>query len=420
MKKLLAIIVLGLLLNTNAQAKHRTFDDPLYHYGRWEVKGSENHYKFQSNLREDKDVLKEIKNTKKTGLISYLLFEDDKIVIDESDIPDKTRKGKDNEAEKIWMANENYLDANSSELKKDDPYYQRRLNALLQAHSMGKSLVSYVTGHAICEGYISSVDEKLTGWDIIENTLFDNQVLIDLLNMQAGDQKYIGERNYRTDNILHKVKIKVDEFGIENKNGKPINVNTIPLKKVMGLNFFQNSKKSSSTYNYNALVTNIIMNYVIFKTGDDWEKLLHKVFNEHVKVKDNVYFHQTEQYPLKGSGRYSFYATRYDYLRIAKTIMDDWNNNTCAGKYLKTIYERRISKNITGYKQAASVAGRTKKYGGQFHFDLDGLKKRKILGMDGMGGQQIIIDFEKKRIIVVNTLDQHYNWKKIVYKKIKQ
>jgi len=44
MKKLLAIIVLGLLLNTNAQAKHKTFDDPLYHWNRWEVKGSENHY----------------------------------------------------------------------------------------------------------------------------------------------------------------------------------------------------------------------------------------------------------------------------------------------------------------------------------------------------------------------------------------
>ena len=87
---------------------------------------------------------------------------------------------------------------------------------------------------------------------------------------------------------------------------------------------------------------------------------------------------------------------------------------------MATIYERRIKKNIQGYEQAASVAGRTKKYGGQFHFDLDGLKERKILGMDGMGGQQIIIDFEKKRIIVVNTLDQHYNWKKIVYKKIKQ
>ena len=385
MKKLLAIIVLGLLLNTNAQAKHRTFDDPFYHWNRFEAKGSENHYKFQSNLREDKDVLKEIKNTKRTGLISYLLFEDDKIVIDESDIPDKTRKGKNNKAEKIH-------------------------NGLLQSHSMGKSLVSYVTGHAICEGYISSVDEKLTGWDVIENTLYDNQVLIDLLNMQAGDQRYVGE----------KIKPRHDGY-LKNKKwgGRKIHVNTVGLKRLMK-EYFQNTEKSQPVYNYSALTTNVIMNYVIFKTGDDWKKLLHKVFNEHVKVKDNVYFHQTAQYPLKGSGRYSFYATRYDYLRIAKTIMDDWNNNTCAGKYLKTIYERRIKKNITGYKQAASAAGRTKKYGGQFHFDFVGLEKRKILGMDGMGGQQIIIDFEKKRIIVLNTLDQHYNWKKIVLKKLKQ
>ena len=35
------------------------------------------------------------------------------------------------------------------------------------------------------------------------------------------------------------------------------------------------------------------MNYTIFKAGDDWQKLLNKVFNEHVKVKNNVYFHQT-------------------------------------------------------------------------------------------------------------------------------
>ena len=379
------IIVLGLLLNTNAQAKHKTFDYPFLHWNTFEAKGSENHYKFQSNLRKDKDVLKEIKNTKKTGLISYLLFEDDKIVIDESDIPDKTRKGKNNEAERI-------------------------INGLLQSHSMGKSLVSYVTGHAICEGYISSVDEKLTGWDVIENTLYDNQVLIDLLNMQAGDQRYVGERiKPHIDNILKNKK---------NKYGKKINVNTTPLKILME-KYFQNTKKSRRVYNYSALTTNVIMNYVIFKTGDDWEKLLHKVFNEHVKVKDNVYFHQTVTYPYKGSGRYSFFATRYDYLRIAKTIMDDWNNNTCAGKYLKTIYERRISKDIQGYK-VAGISGYAKKYGGQFHFDFVGLKKRKILGMDGMGGQNIMIDFERKRIIVVNTLDQHYNWKKIVYKKIKQ
>ena len=57
-----------------------------------------------------------------------------------------------------------------------------------------------------------------------------------------------------------------------------------------------------------------------------------KLLNSHNKVS----IHPRE------TGRYSFYANRYDYLRIGKRILDDWNNDTCVGKYLKTIYEQRI------------------------------------------------------------------------------
>tara|TARA_B100000767_G_C19512585_1_gene429074 strand:+ start:225 stop:341 length:117 start_codon:yes stop_codon:yes gene_type:complete len=35
------------------------------------------------------------------------------------------------------------------------------------------------------------------------------------------------------------------------------------------------------------------MNYTIFKTADDWEKLLKKIFNEYAIIKDMVWFHQT-------------------------------------------------------------------------------------------------------------------------------
>jgi hypothetical protein len=166
------------------------------------------------------------------------------------------------------------------------------------------------------------------------------------------------------------------------------------------------------------------MNYVIFKTGDDFQKLLNKVFKEDAKIKYSVFFHKTIRTRYldqeKGEyGRYSFYAHRYDYLRIAKAVMDHWNNDTCVGKYLKTVYERRINKNREGYN-TQSASQYSKKYGGQFHFDIIGLTKRKILAMDGFGGQQIIIDFDKERIIVVNSRDRHYNWKKIVHKKLKQ
>ena len=380
MKKLLGIIILSLLVSniTFANKNKRTWDYPFLDYKEWEVKGSENHYKFQSNLREDKDVLKEFKNDKKTGIISYLLFEDDKIVIDVSDIPKKVSSG------------------------------DTIIDGLLPSHSMGKSLVSYVTGHAICEGYIDNVNVKLDDWPLIKSTLYDNSVLLDLLNMKGGDQKWVGERMKNgSDNRI--------------KGPKKENVNVIGLMKVMNV-YLRGSEKSKLIYNYSALTTNVIMNYVKHKTGADWDKLLHKVFNEHVGVKNSVYFSKSRKY-LKYddfvSARYSFYADRYDYLRIAKTMMDDWHNDTCAGKYLKTIYENRVQKK-DNTKKATDVGLYTKSYGGQIHFDIFGIDKtRKILGLSGFAGQQILIDLDNKRIIVVSSLYRNYNWKKIVYSVIK-
>ena len=380
MKKLLGIVLLGLLLSTNAYANKNknTWDYPLLVYSGWVIKGSENHYKFQSNLRKDKDVLKEFKNNKNTGIISYLLFEDDKIVIDESDIPTSVQ------GDKI-------------------------IDGLLPSHSMGKSLVSYVTGHAICEGYIDSVNVKLNDWPLIKDTLYEDAILLDLLNMKGGDQKWVGERrNVGSDNRIKGSK-------------KEENVNVIGLVKVMN-KYLRGTEKSKLIYNYSALTTNVIMNYVKHKTGEDWDKLLHKVFNEHVKVKNNVQFQKSRKY-LKYedfvSGRYSFYANRYDYLRIAKTMMEDWHNDTCAGKYLKTIYENRIKKK-DNVKHSTDVGLYTKSYGGQIHFDIFGIKKeRKILGLSGFAGQNILIDLDNKRIIVVNSLYRNYNWKKIGYSVIK-
>jgi len=379
MKKLLGILVLGLIICniTYAKKNKNTWDYPLLFYKGWEVKGSENHYKFQSNLREDKDVLKEFKNNKETGIISYLLFEDGKIVIDESDIP-------------ISIQGDKIIDG------------------LLPSHSMGKSLVSYVTGHAICEGYIDNVNVKLNDWPLIKNTLYENSILLDLLNMKAGDQKWVGERrNVGSDNRI--------------KGSKNENVNVIGLMKVMN-EYLRGTEKSKLVYNYSALTTNVILNYVKYKTGDDWEKLLNKVYSEHVGVKNSVYLQRSKKY-LKTdfiSARYSFYANRYDYLRIAKAMMDDWHNDTCAGKYLKTIYEGRVKKKDST-KEADDVGLYTKAYGGQFHFDIYGIKKtRKIIGMSGFAGQQILIDLDNKRIIVVNSLYKNYNWKKIVHSVIKK
>ena len=381
MQKIILILIFNLLISANSYAKHQYEEYSFNAFWNYIITGSDNYYQFQSDLIQDKDVIKELKNQKKTRLVSYLLFEDDKIKIDEQNLP----------------------------------IIVQIHNGLLPSHSMGKSLVSYVTGYAICEGYIDNLDVKLDDWSTVKGTLYEGQKLIDLLNMRAGDQKIIGEKKFNTDNWI--------------KDNRDLNVNVYPIKEIMKLDILQTTKKSKPVYNYNALATNIIMNYTIFKVGDDYQKLLNKVFKEDAKIKNSVFFHKTIRSRFKNQakgeyGRYSFYADRYDYLRIAKSIMDHWNNDTCVGKYLKTIYEQRINKNKKSYDGDRlgqfDVAMYTKKYGGQFHFDIIGLSKRKILGMSGFGGQNIIIDFEKERIIVVNSRDRHYNWKKIVLKKLKK
>ena len=87
---------------------------------------------------------------------------------------------------------------------------------------------------------------------------------------------------------------------------------------------------------------------------------------------------------------------------------------------MRTINDNKVKKGHEGYK-AYQIGAYTKKYGGQFHMDFVGINKdRTIWGMDGHGGQQIVMDMDTGNIIIVNSVDQHYNWKKIVYNVMKK
>ena len=328
-------------------------------------------YDFEFDLQTNKlsVKVKEQISIKDTGLVSYILFENNKILVDEN------RKS-----------------------KYKGPY---------PSHSIGKSLVSLVTGYALCGGYINHTVYDRIDYPTVAGTLYENQKLIHLLNMQAGDDEIVGERMYDWDNPI---------------KGKGPNVNTIPIKKVMKKYFKGvDGLEPGTYYNYSAMTTNVIMNYVIYKTGDDWNKLLHKIFVEDAKVAKRVYFHKTLYANKTGNrksgeyGRYSFYADRYDYLRIANMIMSHWKNDTCVGKYLKTMYENRVDKSFNDYNVFRGNHAATQSYGGQFHFDPIGIEDRPILMMDGAHGQQVVIDFDNNRIITAHSEERNYDYYSLVY-----
>ena len=364
--------------------------DRLYKY---KIDKSENYVEFKSAItnNEISKVVEEQINKKKSkdgdyGMVSFILFEDGVIKIDQ--------------------------------FKKS-----KYRNGYMPSHSVGKSLVSLVTGYAMCGGYIDGINHNID-YPTVANTLYENQKLLNLLNMAAGDEHIIGQRYYKTDN-----KIK----------GKGQNVNTQPIRRIMKKYFkdtkpfrdVENGTWNTTTgqmefqkYNYSAMTTNIIMNYVIYKTGDDWNKLLHKVFTEDAKVKRNVYFGKSIQKNKEGNrskgeyGRYTFYADRYDYLRIAYSMMNHWNNDTCVGKYLKTMYENRIDRGVDYTDNISTEDGNHRvalTYGGQFLWDAVGIEDRPILMMDGAWGQQVVIDFDNNRIVTAHSTDRYYDYYNLIY-----
>ena len=115
----------------------------------------------------------------------------------------------------------------------------------------------------------------------------------------------------------------------------------------------------------------------------------------------------------------TFLATRYDYLRMSKAMLDDWQNDTCEGKYLKSLFERKIKKNQQWENNKDSF-GLTKYYAGFFHTGLKGMKNRPIFIMDGYGGQIFTIDFERARIVATIAIHRDFNWKKMGYSVIKK
>lgn len=287
------------------------------------------------------------------------------------------------------------------------------------SHSMGKSITSYLMGYAICNGYISSIDDTISDWPLMENTLYFGQPIINLLNMSAGDtnviEQYSGSFIKTGAGIHSQPLIEAVENEDELKNTKPV---------------------ENASYSYSNLTSDILFNYIAHRVGDDFDSFLSKFYQKKIGIKYSVKLElnrlrngappSIKNFTAQGAWRYGILATRYDYVRIAIAIMKDWNNNTCEGRYLKEIYERAVPKSRKGdwgprhdgghpgFNTAAS------RYAGQFYTSVYGLYDKNILVMNGADGQQIVINLDDERIIVISAGQANwYNTKSIAYDLIK-
>ena len=300
--------------------------------------------------------------------------------------------------------------------------FKAKLNnsSYFPSHSMGKSITSYLIGHAICQGYIKSIDEPIHDWPLMESTLYYGQPLINLLNMKAGDTKVMNRKNHsafaKTGRGIHgnAPLIRAAQNPLELKDTKPI---------------------KNPPYWYSNLTADILFNYMMHRVGGDFDNFITNFYKSKIKIEYPVYLwmnptttNSTKIRIKEGAGQYGISATRYDFLRIAKAIMDDWQNDTCEGQYLKELYDRRVRNHKKSISwNSLQDDGRhhafmdtSAKYGGQFWTDFNGLWNKNILVMNGYNGQEIAIDMDNSRIVVISAVKSgHYDTKKLGYEPIK-
>ena len=257
----------------------------------------------------------------------------------------------------------------------------------------------------------------------MENTLYYGQPLIKLLNMTAGDT-----------NVIRRNEVRFIKTGRHIHGNGPLSVaarNPLELANTKPI--------SAPTMSYSNLTTDVIFNYMMHRVGSDFDSFIANFYQNKVRIKHPIYlemnpleglpyFASTEDRIKQGAGRYGVSATRYDYLRIAKAMMDDWQNDTCEGKYLKSVYDRRVSRNrrIDTWNKKdrrwgeADFGNVSKTYGGQFWTGIVGLLGRNVLVMNGANGQNIAMDMDNSRIVVISAgKSNHVNMKKLAYEPLK-
>lgn len=261
-------------------------------------------------------------------------------------------------------------------------------------HSTGKSITSYIVGHAICEGYISSIDEPVD-WPQMSETLYQGQPLIDLLNMKAGD--------------AHTV-----QPGATRWKGSGEHHRRLRLQQVAKI--LRGTQESGKALFYNNTLTDLIANYTAYKAGDQFDTLMKKIFREKVKIENPVYLEKQNRIS------YSYFITRNDLLRIAVAMMKDYQNGTCVGQYLKDLQAQQIPWPNYGAhdKRTVLMMNYARYYGGQFYWGFDGMRSRNIMGANGALGQNILIDLDNSRIVVTQAIAAGWDTKALMVDVIKK
>ena len=250
--------------------------------------------------------------------------------------------------------------------------------------SMSKSVTSYLLGKALCFGLIDSLQDPLVKYiPELNGTYYANVRIIESLNMSAGDGKiYAGGSGGAGGDWTHYIgPIHDGKGGV--------------LELVAKMKNFKPPKKKRFKYtNVNTDLLAIAIDRVASEgIGEFANNVLAQPGGlEHV----TQYKSDANSAPLAHG---SFYATRYDWLRITIKINEDFNSDSCIGDYLRSAVDDSVSVNANEHGCS--------KYGKFFWHKCK--TARKALQMKGHGGQRSVFDPKTGRVLVIHSIRKDYN-----------
>ena len=360
--KLLHISIISLLFtlifNTTSFSKHLNDKSKKVHdeYLEKRIVGSRskfNNIKIQpandiksltKKLIENKNTKKIDKIIKKKSLLSVLYFDGENIVVDKK----------------------------SKKIKNDTKLYSL---------SISKSFLSYILGNAICDGYIKSLDDKISKYvPEAKGTLYENSTFKELIDMAAGDKNFASREPGSA-----KLFYAVDVMG----------------RKTTAKDYLLSSsgiKISKKTFNYNNFIADLVARAIDVSVPGGLKNLYQDFANKSGTNSEMFYLTDDNGWPLLHA---YFYANREDFLRLGIQISKDWNSNSCIGNYLNGIEKMKIK---TDKDQNSD-------YSGYFWYDQN--NKSRHAQLRGHGGQRIHIDIEKGSVLVYSSIAKDYDNKSI-------
>jgi len=252
--------------------------------------------------------------------------------------------------------------------------------------SISKSYVGYLLGHAICDGFIKTLDDSIEQYvPETSGTIYEGVSLQNMINMTAGDvdhwERGSGQNNmvvYANPILRGKKTIKdmLEESRGVSPDGKP--------------NFY-----------YSNIIPDIVARAVHLKSPSGLKDYFYnKIANNSENSSEMIYLKDKNDWGI----HFAFlYATRGDYLKFAKLIAQDWKSNSCIGSYLKKLYENRVP---TGKPQNGSHNFQS--YGGFFWMDKSNFDFPHFV-MNGHGGQRVIINFNTGAILSMHAIRGNFN-----------